>query len=179
MPLDKELVCAAAASIFALMGAAFDVRSHRIPNFVTGPAILAGLLLHSALDGWHGLLASLAAGLLCGLVFLIFYLAGGMGAGDVKLITAAGCLIGLSNSPYLLLLTSLTGGAMGLGLAIFRGRLTSILWNVKTLATHHAHQGLTPHPVLNVRNGGNLRLPYGVAVAAGCCITLYIQGFGQ
>ena len=176
MHFEKEFVYPAAASIFALIGAAFDIKSRRIPNFVTGPAIIAGLLLHLALDGWHGLLASFAAGLACGIIFLIFHLAGGMGAGDVKLITAAGCLMGLSNSPYLLILTSLAGGVMGIGLALMRGQLKSILFNVKTLATHHTHQGLTPHPDLNVRNASNLRLPYGLAIAAGCCITLYLQG---
>jgi prepilin peptidase CpaA len=176
LPVAKELVYPAAASVFALIGAGFDMKSRRIPNFVTGPALLAGLLLHLALDGWRGLLGSLAAGLVCGIIFLIFYLAGGMGAGDVKLITAAGCLIGLSNSPYLLILTSLAGGAMGIALALLRGQLRTTLFNVKAIATHHTHQGLTPHPEHNVRNTQALRLPYGVAIAAGSCITLYLQG---
>ncbi len=174
--LVKELVYPAAASLFALIGAGFDMKCRRIPNFVTGPAIVAGLLLHLALDGWRGLLASLAAGLVCGIIFLVFYLAGGMGAGDVKLITAAGCLIGLSNSPNLLILTALAGGAMGVGLAVLRGKLRSTLFNVKEIAAHHKHQGLTPHPEHNVRNDQTLRLPYGVAIAAGSCITLYLQG---
>ena len=42
---------------------------------------------------------SLAAGLIGGVLFLIFYLAGGMGAGDVKLITAVGCMAGSQMSP--------------------------------------------------------------------------------
>jgi prepilin peptidase CpaA len=176
MQLEKELVYPAAASVFALVGAGYDLKSRRIPNFVTGPALLAGLLLHLTFDGWHGLLLSLAAGLICGAIFLIFYLAGGMGAGDVKLITAVGCLAGLSNSAYLLILTSLAGGAMGIGLALMRGQLRSTLMNVGALATHHRHQGLTPHPDLNVRNAATLRLPYGLAIAAGSCITLYLQG---
>jgi prepilin peptidase CpaA len=176
MQLQKEFVYLAAASVAALIGAGFDMKSRRIPNFVTGPALVAGLLLHLALDGWHGLLAALAACLICGVIFLIFYLAGGMGAGDVKLIAAVGCLAGLSHSPYLLILTALAGGVMGIGLALSRGQLKSTLFNVRTLATHHAHQGLTPHPDLNVRNTRTLRLPYGLAIAAGACITLYLQG---
>ena len=89
-----------------------------------------------------------------------------MGAGDVKLIVAAGCLVGLSHSAYLLILTSLAGGVMGIGLALMRGQLKSTLFNVTTLATHHKHQGLTPHPDLNVRNAATLRLPYGLAIAS-------------
>src|ERR1700728_2080017 len=110
MSMNQELVYPIAASVCALVGAAFDVKSRRIPNKLTGPALLFGLALHLTLNGWHGLLNCLAAGLICGAVFLVFYLAGGMGAGDVKLITAVGCIAGLSCVPYLLVLTSLAGG---------------------------------------------------------------------
>jgi prepilin peptidase CpaA len=176
MLLHKEFVYPAAASVIALIAAGFDVKSRRIPNFITGPAILAGLLLHASYEGWHGLFSSLAAGLICGVIFLIFYLAGGMGAGDVKLITAVGCLAGLSNSASVLVITALAGGVMAICFALSRGQLKSTLFNVAKLATHHKDQGLTPHPEINVRNASTLRLPYGLAIAAGSCITLYLQG---
>jgi prepilin peptidase CpaA len=174
--IEKEFVYPAAATLVALIGAGTDINSRRIPNLITGPAILAGILLHASLDGWHGLFTSLAAGLICGSVFLIFYLAGGMGAGDVKLIAAVGCLAGLSSVAYLLVLTSLAGGVMGIAFALMRGRLKETLLNVGALANHHKEQGLTPHPDLNVLNRSTLRLPYGVAIAAGSTITFYLIG---
>ena len=176
MHLTAQLVFPAAASVSALLGAAFDIKSRRIPNMITGPAMLAGLMLHFAIDGWHGLFNSLGAGLLCGVIFLLFYLAGGMGAGDVKLIAAAGCLAGFANVGYLLILTSIAGGVMGILVALLRGKLQSTLENVRMLFTHHRHQGLNPHPELNVRNQATIRLPYGVAIAAGCCLTLILHG---
>ncbi len=176
MHITSQFVFPAAATACALLGAAFDIKSRRIPNFITGPAILAGLLLHLSLEGWHGLFNSLSAGLLCGMIFLIFYLAGGMGAGDVKLITAAGCLAGFANVGYLLILTSIAGGVMGILVALLRGKLKSTLENVRMLFTHHRYQGLNPHPELNVRNNATIRLPYGVAIAAGCCLTLILHG---
>jgi prepilin peptidase CpaA len=174
--IQKEFVYPAVATAIALVGAATDIKSRRIPNWITGPAILLGLLLHASLDGWHGLLNSFAAGLICGIIFLVFYLAGGMGAGDVKLITAVGCIVGLSNIAYLLVLTSLAGGAMGIAFALMRGRLKEIVMNVRTIASHHKDEGLTPHPELNVLNANSLRLPYGVAIAAGSTITFYLLG---
>jgi prepilin peptidase CpaA len=99
-----------------------------------------------------------------------------MGAGDVKLITAVGCIAGLSNAPYLLILTSIAGGVMGVVFALMRGRLKETLQNVGTIASHHKEEGLTPHPDLNVMNVSTLRLPYGVAIAAGCTITFYLLG---
>jgi prepilin peptidase CpaA len=174
--IPKEFVYPAAATLVALIGAGFDIKSRKIPNFITGPGILAGLLLHLSLDGGRGLLTSLAAGLICGVVFLIFYLAGGMGAGDVKLITAVGCLAGLSDIAYLLVLTSLAGAAMGIVFALMRGQLKQTMSNVVALAEHHKGEGLKPHPDLNVKNQGTLRLPYGVAIAAGSTITFYLLG---
>src|ERR1700677_1279028 len=119
----SELTYPATATVCAIIGSVFDVKSRRIPNFVTAPALLLGLLMHLALGGWGQFFSSLAAGLICGLVFLVFYIAGGMGAGDVKLILAVGCIAGLSHVPYLLVLTAISGGVMAVGLALVRGRL--------------------------------------------------------
>jgi len=174
--VEKQLLYPVAASLCAVIGAACDVRTRRIPNVLTGPALLFGLVLHGALDGWHGVWTSLAAGLICGVIFLLFYIAGGMGAGDVKLILAVGCIAGLSNITYLLLLTAITGGLMGVGLAMLRGKLKETLFNVSTITKHHGEVGLKPHPELNVRNNATLRLPYGLAIAAGAVVTLYLHG---
>lgn len=176
MQMSRELVYPLAACIIALIGATTDVKSRKIPNVLTGPAFLLGLILHVTIDGWHGLWTSFAAGLICGVVFLIFYLAGGMGAGDVKLMAATGCIAGLTNSAYLLVLTALAGGVMAVALALMRGRLKETFGNMFALAGHHTKKGLEPHPELNVLNANTLRLPYGLAIAAGCSLTLYLQG---
>jgi prepilin peptidase CpaA len=173
--LQPELTYPAAAAACAVLGSVFDVKSRRIPNFITFPAFLFGLALHLALGGWTQLFTSLAAGIVCGLVFLVFYIAGGMGAGDVKLITAVGCIAGFSHVPYLLVLTALSGGVMAIGLALARGRLQQTILNVGALASHHSHEGLQPHPELNLSNSQTLRLPYALAIAGGSLLTLYFQ----
>ena len=174
-PLQPELTYPATAAACALISSVFDVRSRRIPNFITMPAFLFGLALHLALGGWGQLFTALAAGIICGLVFLVFYLAGGMGAGDVKLIIAVGCIAGLSHVAYLLVLTALSGGAMAIALAVARGRLQQTLTNVGALASHHGHEGLQPHPEINLSNSETLRLPYALAIAGGSLLTLYFQ----
>ena len=173
--LQPEFVYPATASFCAIVGSLFDVKSRRIPNFVTGPSLLLGLSLHLALGGWRQLLSCFAAGMICGLLFLVFYLAGGMGAGDVKLIFAVGCIAGLSNISSLLVLTAISGGVMALGLALARGRLQQTFANVGALASHHVHEGLQPHPDLNITNVQTLRLPYALAIAAGSMLTLYFK----
>jgi prepilin peptidase CpaA len=173
--LQSDLTYPATAAVCALVGSVFDVRSRRIPNFITFPSILIGLAMHLAIGGWRQLLSSLAAGLICGVVFLLFYIAGGMGAGDVKLITAVGCIAGLPHVAYLLVLTALCGGAMAICLAMLRGRLQQTIMNVGAIASHHSQQGLQPHPDLNLSNNDTLRLPYALAIAGGSLLTLYFQ----
>jgi prepilin peptidase CpaA len=167
-----ELVYAACALLCALAGAVYDVVSRRIPNALTLPALLFGLVVHGSLGGWTQLVSSLTGGLVCGLVFLLFYVAGGMGGGDVKLITAVGANAGLGMAGPLLLGTSLAGGVMALALALYHRRLGQTLHNLGTLAAHHRASGLAPHPDLNLNNQGTLRLPYGLAIAAGSAVML-------
>jgi prepilin peptidase CpaA len=173
--LPSDLTYPAAATACALVGSVFDVKSRRIPNFITMPAFLFGLALHLALGGWRQLVSALAAGVICGAIFLVFYLAGGMGAGDVKLILAVGCIAGLSHVAYLLVLTALSGGVMAIVWAVARGRLQQTIMNVGELASHHRHEGLQPHPDLNLKNAATLRLPYALAIAGGSILTLYFQ----
>jgi prepilin peptidase CpaA len=118
-----EFTYAACCLLCAFVAAVFDITCRRVPNFVTLPAICLGLLLHLIFGSWLQLATAAAAGLLCGSIFLLFYLAGGMGAGDVKLIAAAGCISGLSLVGPLLLFTSLAGGVMAFGLASPHGRV--------------------------------------------------------
>ncbi len=176
MQIEQEFVYPATASACAVIGSIFDVKSRRVPNLLTGPAVLCGLLLHLSLGGWRELASSATAGLICGGIFLVFYLAGGMGAGDVKLIAAVGSLCGLHNIAAVLALTGIAGGVMAIALALLRGQLKQTLANVIALVSHHRSEGLTPHPQLNVLNTATIRLPYALAITAGCALTLYLQG---
>jgi prepilin peptidase CpaA len=170
--LNIEWVYAACTLFCAVVGAVYDVISRRIPNAFTLPAILFGLLLHYSLGGWRQLGSAAAGGLVCGLIFLLFHLAGGMGGGDVKLMTAAGCTAGLSLVGPLLILTSLAGGVMAIGLALYHRRLKQTLGNMRALLIHHGTVGLAPHADLNLDNAQALRLPYGLAIAAGSVLSL-------
>lgn len=165
-----QMIYSAAALVCALIGSKWDIREHRIPNLLTGPAILAGLLLHGLVGGWTQLGSSALAGLIGGGIFALFYLAGGMGAGDVKLMVAVGCLLGLYPLHLMLLATAFTGAAYGLALAIRQQRLRQTLANVASILAHHGREGLTPHPDLNLTNPQSVRLPFAVPIAAGCCV---------
>ena len=91
------LTGAAVAALFVLLALAArcDLASRRIPNRLTLAGGAAGLLLAASQGGW-GALGEAALGGLAGLgVLLPVWLLGGMGAGDVKLLGAAGTFLGV------------------------------------------------------------------------------------
>ena len=165
------LLCAAVASIY-------DVRERRIPNRLTVSCLLGGLMLHLALGGWYDLGSAALAALTAGGIFLVFFIAGGMGAGDVKLMAAIGAIAGLAPLELLILATVLAGALFALALAGYHGRLRKTLRNVAALLFHHGTQGLRPHPEMNLKNEHTLRLPFAVPIATGCLVTLCALAWG-
>ena len=101
-----------------------------------------------------------------------------MGAGDVKLMAAVGCIAGWSSLPLLLLSIAIAGGVFGLVLSAYHNRLQKTLSNVIALLLHHSSQGLKPHPELNLDNPETLRLPFALPIAAGCLVTFCGLAFG-
>jgi prepilin peptidase CpaA len=166
--LSQQTVSLAGALVCAAVSAVPDVRRRRIPNRITGPAILIGLLLHALNGGWAGLGSSALAGLIAGAVFLVLWIAGGLGAGDVKLMAALGCFAGLAPLPLLLISVLMAAAIFALGVSVAHGRLRQTLHNVFELLAHHRRAGLTPHPELNLKNTQTLRLPFALPAAAGC-----------
>jgi prepilin peptidase CpaA len=170
--LQQQIVFAGASLLCAGIGAFHDVRERRIPNHVTVPAMAAGLILHWIAGGPRGLADSALAGLIAGAVFLIFFLAGGMGGGDVKLMAAVGCISGLSHLGVIVIATAIAGGVFAVAVSLYHRRLREMFGNVGDLLAHHSKRGFEPHPDLNLTNPHTLRLPFALPVAAGCLFVL-------
>jgi prepilin peptidase CpaA len=157
-----EPVPAFAALAAAGVGAVLDLRSHRIPNWLTGGALLAGLLANALLRGFDGAVVALAGAAL-GLVLLLpFYALRAMGAGDVKLLAGVGALIGPHSLVSVAVYGGVVGGLLSVVVLLLRGRLffgvqqAVVLWRL-------------PAP-------SGLKAPYGVAIAAGMVLTLLLPG---
>ena len=165
--MDRDSFLLLIALFLAIVAAIVDVRHHRIPNWLTYPGIILGISLRGSLLGWKGFANAVEGCLLAGGIMLIFYLVRAMGAGDVKLMSALGALVGPQHVIVVLLATGICGGLLGLGYAFYRGRAGSTLRNVGTVLRFHASAGLQAHPDLNLDNPAALRMPYGLAIAMG------------
>ena len=177
--LSQEILFTAAALLCAGVASVHDVRERRIPNLLTGPALVLALGGHLVFGGWGGLLGSAAAGLLAGALLLLFFMAGGMGAGDVKLMAAVGCLVGLPPLGLVLFATAVCGALFGLFLALRHGRLRQTVANALMLVMHHRREGLVPHDEVNLDGGDGLRMPFALPIAAGCLVACGSQMWGS
>ncbi|HZQ41931.1 MAG TPA: A24 family peptidase [Acidobacteriaceae bacterium] len=175
MILYHSLLCPSALFGCSVLAAIADVRERRIPNKLVSSVFVCGIMLHLGFGGAAQAACSALAALIGGGAFMIFYLAGGMGAGDVKLIAALSAVAGISNVKDLLIATVLAGAACALVFAIWRGALRSTLANVIVLLMHHGKHGFTAHPRLNVSNTSTHRLPYAVPTAVACGWLLSMQ----
>jgi prepilin peptidase CpaA len=90
-----------------------DLLTHRIPNILLGPALLAAVILSVAGSGISGGLLSLA-GLCIGVAMLLpLYALGAMGAGDAKLLGVVGAFLGPWGALVAGLATLIVGAVIG------------------------------------------------------------------
>lgn len=92
-----------------------DLKRRRISNWIPCSAFAAGMLLQTIQNGWRGAGSALLGTVAGAAVFLIFYLLGGMGGGDVKLMAGFGAVLGIERLLEAALWTAGCGGLMALG----------------------------------------------------------------
>lgn len=144
---------------------AADLRWRTIPNWLTGPAILVGLGLHTFMSQWTGLVLSLEGAALGLGLFLILYVFGWMGAGDVKLYAAVGSFLGPVHTLSAAIVVALVGGLLAFVILGFHQgwRKTGLwLWSyVQGVVLTRSVQGMTPV------QGTAPKVPYAVAIGLG------------
>jgi prepilin peptidase CpaA len=97
-----------------LAAAIDDLRRRQISNWIVIAALVSGFAWQVSQQGWNGLLTALAGAAAGFAVFLIFYLLGGMGGGDVKLMAGFGSLLGAGRLLEAALWIAGLGGIMAL-----------------------------------------------------------------
>jgi prepilin peptidase CpaA len=143
--------------------AATDLHRRRIPNLLTLAGAATGLTINLVTTGPSGLLTG-GAGLLVGLaVFLPFYLARGMGAGDVKAMSAIGAFVG-AKGVLLAAAWILVAGAVA-ALVISAAR-----WTFRPLVSDSTGQDADCR--LRAADVGSSRFPYGLSIACGTVASL-------
>lgn len=137
-----------------------DLRQRRIPNFLSFAGFVAGLALHGWLGGWHGAGVALISSLTLLLTMFGLFVLGWLGAGDVKLLAAAGALGGnLNTALNIVLATGMVGGVLGL-IMLLRHRARS---RTRSLNADRSVDGISD---------GAPSVPYAVAIAIGTLLAI-------
>jgi len=153
-----------------LVAAATDLRSRRIPNWLTLAGVLAGIVLNSFLNvdrfNWRTALLGL------GLAFAVYfplYLLRGMGAGDVKLMAAVGALMGPANWFAIFILSNVLGGIAAVLILLSKGRLWGTFRNVGYMLNEllHFRPPYMRREELDLKSPKATTMPHGVAIAMG------------
>lgn len=163
----------AGALITAIGACVTDLTAARIPNAITMTSVVAGVVAHSLLPAGSGSGTSLLGATGGLLVFLPFFLLGGMGGGDVKLMAALGAWLGAPAVLLVALDSALAGGVMAVAVALRWGYLKTALGNLGRLARFWVTTGLRAEPSLTLETGSGPRLPYAVPVLAGLLLSLW------
>jgi prepilin peptidase CpaA len=163
-----DAVAAAVVSVAVLVGAVSDYRGFRLPNCLTLPLVLSGLLWHLASGSADGLIRSLVGLIVACLPLLPAYAGGGMGAGDVKLMAGIGAWMGAVFALYVLIIA----GVLGWFVHRYRKQQTSseytqVAASCRSLSIEAALQSPLQRQQL---------LPFGVTIAAGTLLMVALGG---
>jgi prepilin peptidase CpaA len=158
---------------FVVVAAIFDVRTHRIPNWLVllgAVTCITGQMIQPALLGFG--MAGALKGIAVGFALLLpLYLLRATGAGDVKLMAMVGAYLGPWGVAAAALLSFIAGGVLALAVALAKGALGQLFANLRTMlygallsATTTGKTTITA-PAVSVG-----KLPYGVAIAIGTVV---------
>lgn len=152
-----------------------DLRSRKILNIVTLPAILVALIYHFLTSGLNGFLFS-GRGFLVGLGLLFIpFLMGGIGAGDVKLLAAIGAWKGTMFVLYTGIFGAIIGGLIAAFILLKRKQLgftlKSMLFTVLFLKSTKGSLQFTKD------NHKAVSIPYAIPIAFGALISILMEKY--
>lgn len=154
----------------------YDLKTNRIPNLITLPLILTGLINNTYSRGYTGLQESLLGIVILTSILFIPFALGGLGAGDVKLMIAIASLNGVSFGIFTLLYSSIIGALIALGLAVYRGQLGLTIFAVSSSLLSlgsDLFKGKKPQSDDIITMG--IKFPYGLAIFLGTLATYLMR----
>jgi prepilin peptidase CpaA len=162
--IELILICLVAQA------AVTDLALRKIPNVLVLSGLLLALVLYLLAGPRWAPLSQWMAGAVTGLfLFLPLYLAGGMAAGDVKLMAMVGAFTGPPGALQIAVATWLIGGVMALLMLLWQGRWRQGLHNLAHMLRALAWRAAGLPLSIGALNAGASvgAMPYALAIALG------------
>ena len=155
----------------SLIAAFWDLKSRRIPNWLTLPLFVLGLVQAVWLGGLDGLGNSFLAAIILGLPYVLLYLFAGGGAGDAKLMAAAGSWLGLQSGMTALFCISICAIILALLKAAFAKRFVEAVRRIQMILVSvflmMTSKGAVKVSEMADTDHDPMTVPYGLAIFAG------------
>lgn len=167
-------ILAGVAFTLLLAGACVsDLRLRRIPNRIVAGLLAGGIVYTVATTGLQdGLRHAVGGGVVGLLLWLPFWFGRVLGAGDVKLVAAAGTWLGVGGVIEASLFGAVAGGVLGLwALARHGGWGAGMTRLGAWMLASRVTRGMVPEFTPMER-----RVPYGVAIGLGAAAAAWVPG---
>ncbi len=164
--------------VAALIAAVTDVWKFKVYNLLTFPLLAGGLLYHTLQGGTSGLTESIVGAIVGFALMIVLYTLGGMGAGDVKFVTALGAWLGLPLTLYVLMAGCIAAGVYAAVLLVAASSWRETLLNMRILWLRLAclgrHLGSEDRVETEVKRPDRRRrlIPFSAMIALGLVATV-------
>lgn len=151
-----------------------DLRHRRLPNALTLGGAAVALVWRLGAGSWPAFLSGLWGGLLSALLLFLPFLLHSAGGGDVKMLFAAGAVVGRGGVVGLLLYVSLAGLALALLFLLFGRVDRSRLVHYARCVFDWRYDRAAGLAALPPKSSEKVRVPFGIAIAAGTWLQFFI-----
>lgn len=154
------------------IGCATDVAERRLPNWLTGPLWLSGLVYAAMIGGVAGFGGSLVASVLLAVPFVVLFVCAKGGAGDAKMMAGVGAWLGIFHGGITLAAVAICGGIIGITISLFHREGRTLSRNmgqvvVGMVGVAQGRYGPSACVAMLPEATSMRRMPYGVAIMAG------------
>ena len=178
-PLWGQLLLLVPLGVVLVVAAVTDWRNRKVYNWLTYPAVIVGLVLHTIVFGVGGLTTGLITAVVVLFVGLLILPLGWLGGGDIKLLIAVGATLGPGALFEVFFYSLFVGMLFGLSLSAVNGYLWEMIKRIGAFLKSLVLSATTRTNLTNdVDTDERSYLPFAIPILAGAIFALtdtYLQ----
>jgi prepilin peptidase CpaA len=153
----------------------WDVKHRTLPNWMTLGGAAVALVMRCWSEGGAGVVDGLAGGAVAGAFLLLPFLMRGAGGGDVKMLFAAGTMVGWGGVLYLLWYMSLAGLVLAVVMLALKQTDGARLQHYVRCLVDWRYDRQAGAAALLPKENDRARMPFSIAIGVGLVLTMMVN----